>query len=175
MRLWTNFYSYFNVTYNLTAEQINKAKMRNPASVVAMAWNLLLLYTVPAVLGFMVKEAMKGGEDYDEEELLKRLAGEQASYILGTMIGFREFGSVVQGFFGYEGPAGTRFFSETSQLIKQVGQGEVDEAMWKALNNTGGILLHYPSGQVQRTVEGYVALQEGRGTVVNIVSGKPRE
>lgn len=175
MRLWTNFYSYFNVTYNLTAESLGKAKLTDPVSVVRAAWELLLLYTVPAVLGFAIKDGMKGGEDLDDEELVKALMAEQAAYILGTMVGFREFSSVMQGFYGYEGPAGTRFYSEGVNLVKQAGQGETDEAFWKALNGTAGILLHYPAGQVQRTIDGYVATQEGRGTPINMLSGKPRE
>lgn len=175
MRLWTNFYSYFNVTYNLTAESIRKTKITDPVSIVNLAWDLLFLYTVPAVLGFMIKEGLRGGEEYDDDELIKKLMAEQASYILGTMVGFREFSGVVQGFYGYEGPAGTRFYSEGANLIKQVAQGETDEALWKALNNTAGIVLHYPAGQAQRTIEGYMAISEGKGTVINIFSGKPRE
>ncbi len=35
-------------------------------------------------------------------------------------------------------------------------------AFARAANETAGILLHYPAGQAKRTVEGFVALQDGR-------------
>lgn len=49
-----------------------------------------------------------------------------------------------------------------ANLYKQVDQGEADEAFYKALNRAAGILLHYPSGQVERTVRGADALIEGQ-------------
>ena len=62
---------------------------------------------------------------------------------------------------GYSGPAGARFFSSVAKLIQQTGQGEADAAFWRSLNETAGILLHYPAGQVRRTVEGFNAMMEG--------------
>ena len=63
---------------------------------------------------------------------------------------------------GYGGPAGLRFFQSIDKLGQQVGQGEADAAFWKALNSTAGVHFHYPSGQVQRTVEGAIAVMEGK-------------
>jgi hypothetical protein len=173
MRLWTNFYSYFNVTYNLSAEAIGRTKFKDPASVASLAVDMILLYTVPAVLGFMVKEVARGDEP--PEDLTKRLAQEQLSYIFGTMVGFREFSSLIQGFYGYDGPTGTRFYSQAVKLVQQTVQGESDSALWKAMNNTFGILFHYPAGQVQRTVEGYMAWSEGKAGPQAVLLGKPQE
>lgn len=173
MRLWTNFYSYFNVTYNLTAESFARTKIKDPLSVGRLAVDLLMLYSVPAVMGFFIKEGLRGDEP--PEDLTKRLLREQASYVFGTMVGFREFSSVLNGFYGYEGPTGTRFYSETVKLIQQAEQGEVDEALLKSLNNAAGVLLHYPSGQVQRTVEGYAAWSEGVAGPQAVLLGKPQE
>lgn len=173
MRLWTNFYSYFNVTYNLTAESFARTKIKDPLSVGRLAVDLLMLYSVPAVMGFFIKEGLRGDEP--PEDLTKRLLREQASYVFGTMVGLREFSSVLNGFYGYEGPTGTRFYSETVKLIQQAEQGEVDEALLKSLNNAAGVLLHYPSGQVQRTVEGYAAWSEGAAGPQAVLLGKPQE
>lgn len=174
MRLWTNFYNFFNTTYNLTAESVLKTNIRDPLSIGRLAVDLLLLYSVPAVIGFMLKSALRGDEPPDD--WMERLLHEQASYVLGTMVGLREFSSVIQGYYGYEGPAGTRFYSEMVNLIKQAGQGEVDEAALKSLNQVAGILLHYPAGQVQRTIDGYVALSEGRtNSPTALVFGPPKE
>lgn len=164
MRLWTNFYSYFNVTYNLTAESVKRTKFKSPLSVAHLAGDMFMLYTVPAVLGWMMREALIRGEcerGTDIECVAGQLAREQAGYIAGTMVGVREVSGVLQGFYGYEGPAGTRFFSEFGKTIQQAAQGELDKAALRALNQTAGILFHYPAGQVQRTVEGIAAMAEG--------------
>lgn len=172
-KLWTNFYSYFNTTYNLTAESFKKHDIKSASGIGALAVDLLMLYTLPAVLGVLLKDAIKGGDD---EPLPEKLIREQAGYVLGTMVGVRELGSVVQGFYGYEGPAGTRFFGEFGGLIKQIEQGEADAAFWKSLNQTGGILFHYPAGQIDRTFRGLN--QMGRNKTSNplvLVTGPKRQ
>lgn len=160
LKLWTSFYSYFNVTYNLNVEAIKGTNYRSPASIGRLAVDLLLLNTLPATLGFLMKEALTGSSD-DGDEFLEKLIRENISYLFGLAIGLREFGSVIQGYQGYNGPAGARFFSSVSKMVKQVEQGEADAAFWRALNETAGILLHYPAGQVRRTTEGFAALMEG--------------
>jgi hypothetical protein len=49
-----------------------------------------------------------------------------------------------------------------NKLGVQVGQGELDMALFKAANNVGGLLFHYPAGQVNRAVEGTAALIDGK-------------
>lgn len=163
MKLFTNFYSFFNTTFNLTAERFNGTSFKDPLQAGRFMVDMLLLYTVPALLGFAIKEALRGSDSGDDEDkLVGKLIREQLNYLLGTIVGLRELGAAVQGFAGYQGPAGTRFFSEIAKFSKQVEQGEVDQALLKSLNNTTGILLHYPAGQVNRMVEGYLAYTEGR-------------
>ena len=161
LKLWTNFYSYFNVTYNLTAESYRRTNFRHPLEVGRFAVDMFLLYTAPALLAAAMQEAIKNDCDGDEECLARKLAGAQASYMLGTVVGLREVGSVVQGYYGYSGPAGTRFFSEIGKVVQQSEQGEVDAALLKSINSSAGILFHYPSGQVQRTVEGVASVADG--------------
>lgn len=158
-KLFTAFYSYFSTTYNLTAERVGATNFKDPLSVGRLAVDTLLLYTVPAVLGVLLRSALRG--DDDDEDLGKTLAREQLNYLLGTLVGVRELSAAVSGAFGYQGPAGTRFFSSVADFSKQVAQGEIDEAALRALNQTAGILFHYPAAQVQRTVEGVTALTEG--------------
>jgi hypothetical protein len=159
LKLWTSFYSYFNVTYNLAAERTRATNFKNPAQIGALAVDYLMLFTVPAVLGALMKTVLKGD---DEDELAATLAREQLNYLFGTLVGLRELGAAVQGFTGYTGPAGTRFFSEVTNLVKQVGQGEVDEAAIKAVANTAGTVFHLPTGQVVRTLDGIHALATGK-------------
>lgn len=175
MRLWTNFYSFFNVTYNLTAEATRRTDFRKPGQVGRLMVDYLLLYTVPAVLGYAVREAIRpdSGDD-DDKDIALELAREQASYILGTMMITRELSGVVGGGYGYEGPAGARALASASKLLKQVEQGEPDAAFWRSLNDTAGAVFHYPAGQVKRTVEGFAALLEGRTSNPGaLISGAP--
>lgn len=173
MRLWTNFYSFFNVTYNLTAEATRRTDFRKPGQVGRLMVDYLLLYTVPAVLGYAVREALRPGDD-DDKDLALELAREQASYLLGTMMLTRELSGVVGGGYGYEGPAGARALASASKLLKQVEQGEPDAAFWRSLNDTAGALFHYPAGQVKRTIEGFAALVEGRTSNPGaLISGAP--
>lgn len=174
LKLWTNFYSYFNTTFNLTAESVARTSMRDPLSVGRLAVDLLLLYTLPAVLGATMKSALKG-EDDDLDELAPKLAREQLNYMLGMMVGVRELGAAVSGTFGYSGPAGTRFFSEITKLGKQAGDGEIDGAVLDALNGVAGVVFHYPAGQVERIARGLEAVASGDAGPQALLFGPPKE
>lgn len=178
MKLFTNFYSFFNVTYNLASEEISKAHGLNGSP--RMILNFLMLYTVPAILGQILQDALRGGAPDDPEKAAWRLLQTQLSFIFGTVVGLREIGGAVQGYYGYSGPAGARGFGELSGFLKQtiqaVNEGETDAAFWKSLNNTAGILLHYPSTQIQRTVEGMIAYtQSNNQTPLVLITGPERK
>lgn len=173
-KLFTNFYSFFNTTYNLAVESGRATDFGNPLQVGKLVANYLLLFTLPAVWGFALKEALRGDDDEDDfDKVAKRLAIEQVNYLLGTMVLAREIGSAVTGFNGYQGPAGTRFFSEVGKLVKQTGQGDVDMALVKAAANTVGIAAHLPSGQVMKSVEGTVAVMDGKAGPHAVLVGPP--
>jgi hypothetical protein len=148
-----------------------------------LALDYMMLSIVPATLGLILKEAFKavsgGGED-DEDEFLKKLAAENISYILATNVVTREFTVPVQDMFGvspgfsYSGPAGLRMLAEAARLGKQVGQGEIDMALFKAANNVAGTVLHYPAGQINKTVEGAVAVMMDDAPLPALVFGAPR-
>jgi hypothetical protein len=135
-----------------------------------LAGDFLLLYSVPAVLASLLKDALQPGDgEGDEEDLARKLIGEQISYMMGLMVGLREMTGAVQYATGtkqfdmaYGGPAGLRFFQELEKLGKQVDQGELDRALARSLVNVGGVALHLPSGQINRTVDGVIAMSEGK-------------
>src|SRR5690606_30128469 len=81
-KLFTNFYSYFNVTYNLAAERTAATDFKKPGEVMRLALDYLMLFTVPAVLGGLLRHAVTGDED---DDLAETLAAEQISYLFGTM------------------------------------------------------------------------------------------
>jgi hypothetical protein len=168
-KLFTVFYGYFSAAYNLGVERAKATNYRSPLEVMHLAGDFLLLYSVPAVLASLIKSALTPGGDDDAEELARKLIGEQISYLMGLMVGVREITGAVQYATGtkqfdmaYGGPAGLRFFQELDKLGKQVGQGELDRALARSVVNVGGVLLHLPSGQINRTVDGVIAMSEGK-------------
>lgn len=176
MKLWTNFYSFFSTTYNLTAESYGRTKFTRPGDVVAFMSDMVLLYTIPSMLGVGLKAVISyiKGELDDDEDWIAELVSEHISYIMGTMVGVREMtglgqsvaewttGKDVRKFDGaYGGPAGLRALQEMDRLGKQVAQGEMDHALRKSSINAAGILLHLPSGQINKTLDGAMALEDG--------------
>lgn len=161
-KLFTAFYSFFNTTYNLAVEQGRTAGVKGGMAVPKLASDYLMLLVIPAMAGAILKALVKG--ELDDDDLLKKLLAEQLNYLFGTMVLLREVGggisAAVNGF-SYTGPASLRVFGEVAKLAKQAEQGEIDAALLRSLNSIAGIVLHYPAGQVQRTVEGFNALYEG--------------
>ncbi|MCR4374153.1 MAG: 2'-5' RNA ligase family protein [Acidobacteria bacterium] len=162
LKLFTQFMGYFSVVYNQGSEAIGRTRLRNPASIGRLAVDLLMLYTVPMVLEEALRAAISGGDD-DDDDLLVKFARSQAAYFLNTVVFARELGGAVEGY-RYSGPAGGGVFDEAARLITQIGQGKVDDPLVKSLNNTAGIVFHYPATQVERLVRVALALKDGTAT-----------
>ena len=149
LKLFTQFMGYFNVVYNQGAEAMARRRQRdNPASRMRTAVDLLMLYTVPMVIEKAVRDAVQD-RDEEDESFMVSLAKEQLSYIMATVVFARELTGSLEGF-RYGGPAGAGLFQEVSKLIMQAGQGELDTAFWRSVNQVGGIVFHYPATEVER-------------------------
>lgn len=159
LKLFTTFYSYFNVVYNQAAEAKARTQSLHPAELARLAADILFVISIPVITQRLLSNALRG--DDDDDSIWTELLKDHAAYLTSTMVGLREISGALQGPFGYSGPAGTRFFSEIYNLAKQTGQGEADAAFWKALNRTGGVLFHYPSAQLERTIRGIGELTSG--------------
>jgi len=171
-KVWTQFYSYFSVTYNLLHESAIKTDFKKVDQVGAFAVDFFLLTIAPATLGLLIREALRGG--LDDDDLWEKLIAENASFITGLMPGLRELSSVTSGYFGYEGPAGARAYSEIGDLYRQIQQGELDEGFWRSLNRVGGILFWYPAVQLDRSIRGTMALMEGETkNPLAVIAGPP--
>lgn len=153
-KLWTNFYSYFSATYNLMADRTAQLRRVGPKDLPYFAVDVALLTFVPATLTSLMYQLLKGDDDDDMEDITKKVAADNLNYMLGTMLGLREAGGAISGMAGYTGPAGARVFVELGKLGKQAGQGELDEPLLRSVNSLAGVLLHYPAGQLDRTVRG---------------------
>ena len=167
LKVFTVFYSYMNTVLNLATAQTMTAESKGK-----LAADYLMLFTVPVVLTYALKNGLVPSDDDDEfdmEKIGKELVAEQISYMMGTMIITREFaeaGKLVLGTEGgnrsYSGPGGLRLVSDSYNLIKQIGQGEFDTAFRKAAINVIGGVAGLPSAQINRTWNGIEALVEGK-------------
>lgn len=167
LKLFTTFYAFFNTAFNVGAQ-----RTMNAESKARLAADYLLLYTVPAILGAAMKDALTPGdsENWDDpDKLARKLVGEQLGYLFGLMFGLREIGSPMSNMikgegFGtdYQGPAGLRLLGDALKAGKQIEQGEFDDALRKAVVNLAGDLLRLPSAQINRSVTGTQALIEGK-------------
>ena len=163
-KLFTNFMSYFQTTFNLTVDSFTRTKFSKAEDIFRLGSDLFMLYTAPIILSWTFREALiKGQCDHGADVVCstKAMAREHISYAMGGILGIRELNSIVSGFYGYSGPAGTRFFSEAGRLAQQVAQGEADVKLGKAALRTGGVLFHFPAGQVEKVLIGYMELQDG--------------
>jgi hypothetical protein len=172
-KLWTNFYSYFSATYNLMADRTADLKRRGPSDLPYFAIDFMMLSVVPATITSLMFQLLKGDDDDDWEDRLKKIGLDNLNYMLGLMIGVREVGGAISGMAGYTGPAGARVFGEIGKLGKQVGQGEADEAFVRSANAVAGLLLHYPSGQVDKTVRGAIDVANGDAGPQAVLVGPP--
>jgi hypothetical protein len=166
MKLFTVFYSYMNTVYNMTAVQTMTARGKGK-----LAADYAMLLVVPVVLGYAIKSAIQpdaGDDELDPEALARKLAAEELSYLMGTMVIVREFGGAAQlltgaegARMGYGGPAGLRAVGEVYGLATQAGQLEFDRAFRRSAINTLGAFTGLPSAQINRTIDGIEALVEG--------------
>lgn len=165
LKLFTTFYSFFNTALNLGV-----ARTMTEDSKLKLAADYLLLFTVPALLGGVLKDALTPGDSGDDpEKLARKLIAAQLSYLFGLVFGVREIGGFTSNIiageaFGtdYTGPAGLRMFGDLAKLMQQVKQGELDDGLRKAIVNLAGDLLRLPSAQINRSITGAQALAEGK-------------
>jgi GNAT superfamily N-acetyltransferase len=174
-RLFMTFYSYGNTVFNSNRREIGKIA-HDPSTVLTGLGHLALINVFPA-MGVVTLARLVGRGDGDDDAWFEDVGRELLAGTLNTMVLVRELAGLAQEHGrGYAGPAGTRIFEMVSTAVQQVKQGEADEALAKALNQVAGVIFRYPAAQVQRTVDGYVALQEGRtANPLALLMGGPRK
>lgn len=168
----TQFYSYFSVTLNLVAEKTAATDFKNPKAVAGWLADMALLAVIPAIAPAVLTELLRGGGDDDPEKWLKKLAGWQASYLLGMVVGVREFSGLVGGF-PYSGPPVGRIVTDVGKAAQQVQQGEIDEPAVMAVVRLLGTALGIPTVQAIRSYKGWVAWTEGNAPATAVLMGPP--
>ena len=165
-KLFTVFYSYMNTVYNMAA-----VSTMTPRSKGRLAADYAMLFIVPVVLNYALKKALTpdvDDEEPDMEKIAADLVAEELSFLMGTMVGVREFQNAANAVVGketaargYEGPAGLRAIGEAGRFAVQAKQLEFDRAFRRSAINMLGIGLGLPSAQINRTIDGVEALAEG--------------
>jgi hypothetical protein len=156
-KLFTVFYAYMNTALNqgFVEAKTQKSKAK-------LAANLMMIYVVPTALTALMKSALIPGDD--DDDLAKKLAKEQISFLLGLFVYGRELtqlANIVTGdrFYGYAGPSGLRPIDDGFKFVQQAVQGEFDSAFVRASVNLLGDAFGLPSAQINRTIKGAEALQ----------------
>jgi len=183
-KLFTNFYSWFSALYNLNVENYRTKKLTDPIQFADFVATAILLNVMPAIYSVLLKELLKGDCGWDDTEcLLQRYKTEQMGTIFGQVIGLRDIGAAIDvatggDAFGYSGPPSLRFFADVYKTGQQIEQGEADLALFKSANSASGILFHYPAGQINTTIDGIFAIEngdvEGVSAATALIAGKPR-
>lgn len=166
LKIFTVFYSFMNTALNLGIAQTMGAD--TPAKKAKLAVDYLMLYTVPAVLGYAIKEALTPGDsgDDDLEAIADNLLKEQLGYLMGLFVFLREFSWLANivtdsPIFAYQGPTGIRPIAEIGKFATQANQGDFDIAFLKSTVNLIGNFTGLPAAQINRSITGTNALIEG--------------
>lgn len=157
-KLFTVFYAYMNTALNQGFVEVKTQKSK-----AKLAANLIMIYVIPNALNAMIRSALIPGDD--DDDLAKKLAKEQISFLLGLFVFGREMtqlANIATGdrFYGYAGPSGLRPIDDTFKFAQQAVQGEFDSAFVRASVNLLGDAFGLPSAQINRTIKGAQALQE---------------
>lgn len=157
-KLFTVFYAYMNTALNQGFVEVKTQKSK-----AKLAANLMMIYVIPNALNAILRSALTPGDD--DEDLVKKLAKEQISFLLGLFVGGREMAqlaNIITGdrFYGYAGPSGLRPIDDTYKFAQQAAQGEIDHAFVRASINLLGDVFGLPSAQINRTIKGAEALQD---------------
>ena len=157
-KLFTVFYAYMNTALNqgFVEAKTQKSKAK-------LAADLMMIYVVPTALTALMKSALIPGDD--DDDLAKKLAKEQISFLLGLFVFGREMtqlANIVTGdrFYGYAGPSGLRPIDDGFKFVQQAVQGEFDSAFVRTSVNLLGDAFGLPSAQINRTIKGAQALQD---------------
>jgi len=153
-KVWTTFYSYFNVSYNIIAESVNETRKVGPSHLPYLAADVLLVAFVPSVLTAAIRGALHGTPP-DEKDVLQQIGTDA----LGLLVFARDIGSMIANGGKADNPLLAPFADFTKQALRR---GERKEALWRSANHLGGVLFHYPAAQLDKTVRGFLALANGK-------------
>jgi hypothetical protein len=181
-KLFTMFYTPYSAVMQRYYELGTEAAV-NPEKIAENIGRAMAITLAPAMYMALMGSFyafMRGEDEEENDDLLSRFTAESISAVLGPIVGVREFTLGLQQVAGvaqfqgsYSGPAGLRAFTDVFNLLKQVGQGELDGAMLKSAINTLGSWFGVPSTAINRAIFGGYEWLAGEGTFLNVLFGPP--
>ncbi len=155
VRSFTALGSYMFIKANRAYEQTRKRSTRgsinpfkNPVNFGGWVVDMAMLFMFETAFLMWMHDQWPD-EDDDESKALA-FAKEVSFGVMGSLPIIRELGSELQGFRG--GGVWGSTADALGKMGQQIGQGEVDGALLRSINNVGGIMFHYPSAQTNRTL-----------------------
>lgn len=184
LKLWMTFASYSVMILNATARAAIQTDFKSPAALLRFASRMSMLYVVPNLLTEIMRCGVGRANCDDAKTFIQRVGGQALNTGLNGVLGLRELSAAANivvgadtGSHGYEGTAGTRLFETMTNAAIQWHQGKWDEGAEKAFFAASGLIFNYPASQVQRSIDGFVALEEGRTSnpMALLVGPPPKE
>jgi hypothetical protein len=168
-KVFTGLYSYMNTVHN-TLWSINASKKR---SLMSKAYANFMILVFAGVLEKAIKESLVAGDEEDEfdEKLAKMTVSATIENVLGQFIIFRELGNSVSSAatgetaFGFKGTSALSPIANATKLVGEADDimaGEADASTLRAAVSFVGSLTGLPSAQINRTIKGMEALEDGK-------------
>lgn len=155
-KLFTVYYGFMNTVLNLEVNALTSKR-----SLGYKAGTVLMLSVAMPIIDAALSDLLKPGDsdDWDEEHWQASAGEAVANSLTGHFFALRElqFGGR-----SYSGPIGTRSIADAYKLGVQVWQGELDAGFRRALINTAGSWYGLPSAQLNRSWDGFEALDDGK-------------
>lgn len=161
VRAFTPFISYLNTKLNIAYERTKKTNFKNPAAIANWAADMTLLYVWEG-MAYLIIKGQWPDED-DDETITSAIMKQAVNSFLGGIPFVRELSTAAQGF--TPGGAVGGFAGAFGDLVTQISQGEVDDALFNKANRVGGWLFHYPSVQINRTISGIKDINDDDSTI----------
>jgi len=177
-KLLTMFYGYFNTTYNMMAEAVEKSRLDGGVKGAShLAAQTMYLIILPAIMGGLMLEKWPDEEDTDEDPekaWLKWSMIQIFNYATGTLVLGRDVGRALTSGFDFSLTPITGFFGNMSKFVVDAGKiamdywedGELEDGIPdSAVKNAGrffGTLMRIPGAfQMVKMVDTWMKMEEG--------------
>ena len=171
MKLFTIYYGFMNTIMNLSYNTLTSTRQGK----IEKAVNLTVLLAIAPILEAALTDLLKPGDSdrWDEENMAKTMTEAMMNNLLGQFIILREMN--LSGY-GYTGPVGLRAIADAYKLHDEIKQGEWDSGLRRAVIGIGGSVFGLPAAQINRTLDGLQALDDGTtDNPLAVALGKPQQ
>ena len=171
MKLFTIYYGFMNTIMNLNHNTITSVRQGKIEKMV----NLTILLAIVPILEAALSDLLKPGDSdhWDEGNMTKTMTEAMMNNLFGQFFILREMN--LSGY-GYTGPIGLRPIVDAYKLRDEIQQGGWDSGLRRAVIGVGGSVFGLPAAQINRTLDGLQALDDGTtDNPLAIALGKPQQ